>query len=230
MSTYDQAIANLRQNNRLSIAQIKTYTADEARFQSASLQRQGQLWMLAGELGANITAKIQAHREKSAINEEYISYYEDKWKEYEESDEALIAEKSFKNNADNQNILSDNLTKLDNDGVPSEDIHEAKLSSGKHIRLREQLKTADLAQRYGGWLNNQLLNNDTIFFAEIDGKMQQIKINDPGLNYRQKVAAQKYLTKEYFNLHDIQKYSRDFLYLPKERGGSGFMLSIYIKN
>lgn len=230
MSTYDQAIANLRQNNRLSIAQIKTYTADEARFQSASLQRQGQLWMLAGELGANITAKIQAHREKSAINEEYISYYEDKWKEYEESDEALIAEKSFKNNADNQNILSDNLTKLDNDGVPSEDIHEAKLSSGKHIRLREQLKTADLAQRYGGWLNNQLLNNDTIFFAEIDGKMQQIKINDPGLNYRQKVAAQKYLTKEYFNLHDIQKYSRDFLYLPKERGGSGFMQSILKTN
>ena len=230
MSTYDQAIANLRQNNRLSIAQIKTYTADEARFQSASLQRQGQLWMLAGELGANITAKIQAHREKSAINEEYISYYEDKWKEYEESEQALIAEKSFKNNADNQNILSDNLTKLDNDGVPSEDIHEAKLSSGKHIRLREQLKTADLAQRYGGWLNNQLLNNDTIFFAEIDGKMQQIKINDPGLNFRQKVAAQKYLTKEYFNLHDIQKYSRDFLYLPKERGGSGFMQSILQTN
>ena len=230
MSTYDQAIANLRNNNRLSIAQIKTYTADEARFQSASLQRQGQLWMLAGELGANITAKIQAHREKSAINEEYISFYEDKWKEYEESEEALIAEQSFKNNADNQNILSDNLTKLDNDGVPSEDIHEAKLSSGKHIRLREQLKTADLAQRYGGWLNNQLLNNDTIFFAEIDGKMQQIKINDPGLNFRQKVAAQKYLTKEYFNLHDIQKYSRDFLYLPKERGGSGFMQSILQTN
>ena len=230
MSTYDQAIANLRQNNRLSIAQIKTYTADEARFQSASLQRQGQLWMLAGELGANITAKIQAHREKSAINEEYISFYEDQWKEYEESEEALIAEQSFKNNADNQNILSDNLTKLDNDGVPSEDIHEAKLSSGKHIRLREQLKTADLAQRYGGWLNNQLLNNDTIFFAEIDGKMQKIKINDPNLTFRQKVAAQKYLTKEYFNLHDIQKYSRDFLYLPKERGGSGFMQSILQTN
>ena len=33
MATYDQAIANLRQSNRLSIAQIKTYTADEARFQ-----------------------------------------------------------------------------------------------------------------------------------------------------------------------------------------------------
>ena len=230
MSTYDQAIANLRNNNRLSIAQIKTYTADEARFQSASLQRQGQLWMLAGELGANITAKIQAHREKSAINEEYISFYEDKWKEYEESEEALIAEQSFKNNADNQNILSDNLTKLDNDGVPSEDIHEAKLSSGKHIRLREQLKTADLAQRYGGWLNNQLLNNDTIFFAEIDGTMQKIKVNDPNLTFRQKVAAQKYLTKEYFNLHDIQKYSRDFLYLPKERGGSGFMQSILQTN
>ena len=230
MATYDQAIANLRQSNRLSIAQIKTYTADEARFQSANLQRQGQLWMLAGELGANITAKIQAHREKSAINEEYISYYEDKWKEYENSEEALIAENSFKNNANNQNILSDNLTKLDNDGAPSEDIHEAKLSSGKHIRLREQLKTADLAQRYSGWLNNQLLNNDTIFFAEIDGKMTKLKVNDPNLTFRQKVAAQKYLTKEYFNLHDIQKYSRDFLYLPKERGGSGFMQSILQSN
>ena len=76
MSTFEENIANLRQNNRISTQQIKTYNLDEARFKSAKLQKQGELWMLAGNLGANLVEKIAARREKDAINEEYISYYE----------------------------------------------------------------------------------------------------------------------------------------------------------
>lgn len=230
MSTFEENIANLRQNNRISTQQIKTYNLDEARFKSAKLQKQGELWMLAGNLGANLVEKIAARREKDAINEEYISYYENQWEEYLGSDEAAAAEKLFKSNANNQNILSDQLVNLENSGAPSDDVAEAKMSTGKHIRIREQLKTANLAQRYPAWAKNQLLNNPDIFFAEIDGKPVKIQVNNPNLTFKEKVAAQKYLTKEYLKLHDIQKYSRDFLYLPKERGGSGFMQSILETN
>ena len=76
------------------------------------------------------------------------------------------------------------------------------------------------------WVNNQLLNNTDIFFATIDGQTVKLQVNDPNLTYKQKVAAYNYLTREYLKLHDIQKYSREFLFLPTERGGSGFMKGI----
>ena len=116
--------------------------------------------MLAGNIGANLVEKIAANREKDAINEEYISYYENQWEEYLGSDEAAAAEKLFKSNANNQNILSDNLTGLENAGAPSDDVAEAKMSTGKHIRLREQLKTANLAQRYPAWYKSILKYQD----------------------------------------------------------------------
>ena len=52
--------------------------------------------MLAGNIGANLVEKIAANREKDAINEEYISYYENQWEEYLGSDEAAAAEKLLK--------------------------------------------------------------------------------------------------------------------------------------
>ncbi len=230
MSTFEETIANLRQNNRFSTQQIKTYNLDEARFESARLQKQGELWALAGNLGADLVEKIAARREKDAINDEYITYYENKYEEYLTSDDALAAENLFKSNANNQNILSDGLVNVEGAGGPSDDVTEARMSTGKHIRIREQLKTADLAQRYPAWLQNQLLNNQDIFFAEIDGQSVKIQVNDPNLTFKQKIASQKYLTKEYLKLHDIQQYSKDFLYLPTERGGSGFMKAILEAN
>ena len=230
MSTFEENIANLKQNNRFTTQQIKTYNLDEARFESASLQRQGELWMLAGNLGADFVEKIAANREKDAINDEYITHYENKWEEYLGSDEAAAAEKLFKSNANNQNILSDGLVNVESAGGPSDDVAEGRLSTGKHIRIREQLRTADLKQRFIPWVRNQYLNNQDIFIAEIEGKPVKIKVNNPNLTHKEKVASLKYLTKEYLKLHDIQKYSRDFLYLPTERGGSGFMKSILEAN
>ena len=141
MSTFEETIANLRQNNRFSTQQIKTYNLDEARFESARLQKQGELWALAGNLGADLVEKIAARREKDAINDEYITYYENKYEEYLTSDDALAAENLFKSNANNQNILSDGLVNVEGAGGPSDDVTEARMSTGKHIRIREQLKT-----------------------------------------------------------------------------------------
>ena len=76
MSTFDENIANLRQNNRLRTSQIKTYNADVARFETAKFQRQGELFLLAGELGVNLLNKIEANRKKDQENEDIIAEYE----------------------------------------------------------------------------------------------------------------------------------------------------------
>ena len=230
MSTYEQSIASLRENNWRSLNQIKTYNLDVAKFQSANFQRQGELLLLAGKLGGNIVEKIQAKREKDAINEVLISEYEQQWEAYDQSDAAKEAEKRFNLFTDNQNLYYDKLRKLEEDGVPSSDIAEGKMSTGKAAKLKESLYLANLQERFPGWVNNQLLNDETVFFAEIDGVPQQIKVNDRNLGYKQEIAVRKHLTREYLNLHNIQKYSRDFLYLSKERGGSGFMKGLLEAN
>ena len=230
MSTYEQSIASLRENNWRSLNQIKTYNLDVAKFQSANFQRQGELLLLAGKLGGNIVEKIQAKREKDAINEVLISEYEQQWEAYEKSDAAKDAETRFNAFTDNQNLYYEKLRKLEEDGVPSSDIAEGKMSTGKAAKLKESLYLANLQERFPGWVNNQLLNDENIFFAEIDGVPQKIQVNDRNLGYKQEIAVRKHLTREYLNLHNIQKYSRDFLYLPKERGGSGFMKGLLEAN
>jgi len=230
MSTYDQNIANLKANNRRSIQEIKTYNTDVARFESAKFQRQGELWMLAGELGKNYAAKIQANREKDEINESIISDYETLWQEYEKSDAAKEANAKFEMFADNQNQFYDNIRKLESDGLDSNDAAEGKMSTGKGIRMKGTLELANLHERFPGWKNNQRVNSDEIFFATIDNKLEKIQVNDRNLSYKKELAVHKHLTKKYLKINNIDKYSRDFLYLPKERGGSGFMKSILETN
>ena len=160
MSTYEQSIASLRENNWRSLNQIKTYNLDVAKFQSANFQRQGELLLLAGKLGGNIVEKIQAKREKDAINEVLISDYERQFESYEQSDAAREAEARFNSFTDNQNLYYDKLRKLEEDGVPSSDIAEGKMSTGKAAKLKESLYLANLQERFPGWVNNQLLNDE----------------------------------------------------------------------
>lgn len=228
MSTFDENIANLRQNNRLRTSQIKTYNADVARFETAKFQRQGELMLLAGELGVNLFKKIEANRKKDQENEDIISEYERIGKSWLQSEEAAKAEEKFKLSADNQNKQSDYITKVEEKtgGELSDVTSEAQIGTGKLSRLGHQNFLKNKDERFGAWANNQLLNSDEIFFANIDGVPTKIKVNDPNLTYNKKIAVWNHLTREYLKQHDIQKYSKEFLYLPTDRGGSGFMASI----
>ena len=228
MSTFDENIANLRQNNRLRTSQIKTYNADVARFETAKFQRQGELFLLAGELGVNLLNKIEANRKKDQENEDIIAEYERIGKSWLQSKEAAEAEKKFKLSADNQNKQSDYITKVEeaSGGDLGDVTSESQIGTGKLSRLGHVNFLNNKHERFGAWANNQLLNSDEIFFANIDGVTTKIKVNDPNLTYNKKIAVWNHLTRKYLNQHDIQKYSKEFLYLPTDRGGSGFMASI----
>tara|TARA_B100000131_G_scaffold141977_1_gene138120 strand:+ start:751 stop:3471 length:2721 start_codon:yes stop_codon:yes gene_type:complete len=228
MSTFDENIANLRQNNRLRTSQIKTYNADVARFETAKFQRQGELFLLAGELGVNLLKKIEANRKKDQENEDIIAEYERIGKRWLQSKEAAEAEKKFKLSADNQNKQSDYITKVEeaSGGDLGDVTSEAQIGTGKLSRLGHVNFLNNKNERFGAWANNQLLNSDEIFFATIDGVPTKIQVNDPNLTYNKKIAVWNHLTRKYLKQHDIQKYSKEFLYLPTDRGGSGFMASI----
>ena len=228
MSTFEENIANLRQNNRLVTQQIKTYNADEARFESARLQKQGELLALAGQLGANLVEKIAANREKDRENEFIIDTWEKEAGAWLQSEDAKLAEEAFKLNASNQNKMSDvGIEVEEKSGGDLSDVKsEFQIKTGKHERLRNLNFLHDKDERFGAWAKNQLLNNPDIFFATIEGETVKLKVNDPNLTYKQKVAAYNHLTREYLKLHDIQRFSKEFLFLPKDRGGSGFMKGI----
>ena len=228
MSTFEQNIANLRQNNRLVTQQIKTYNADEARFESARLQKQAELLVLAGQLGANLVEKIAANRKKDRENEWIIDSWETEAEAWQQSEDAKLAEEAFKLNAANQNKMSDvGIEVEEKTGGELSDIKsEFQQKTGKLPRIAELNFLHNRKERYGAWVNSELLNNTDIFFATIDGQTVKLQVNDPNLTYKQKVAAHNYLTREYLKLHDIQRYSREFLFLPTERGGSGFMKGI----
>jgi len=228
MSTFDQNIANLRQNNRLRTSQIKTYNADVARFETAKFQRQGELMLLAGELGVNLLKQIEANRIKDQENEDIIAKYEQEGAEWLQSEEAAEAEKKFKLSADNQNKQSDYITKIENEsgGDLGDVTSEAQIGTGKLSRLGYVNFLNNKNERFGAWANNQLLNSNEIFFAEIDGVPTKIQVNDPNLTYNKKIAVWNHLTRKYLKQHDIQKFSKEFLYLPTDRGGSGFMAGI----
>ena len=82
MSSFSQAIANLRNNNNARKNEAKGYNLDAAKFESQRLQDQGRLFLLAGDLGANLTKKLATRAENQRINDELISYAEKNMETY----------------------------------------------------------------------------------------------------------------------------------------------------
>ena len=232
MSTFDENIASLRQNNRLVTSQIQTYNTDVAKFETAKFQRQGELLLLAGELGVNLLEKIEANRIKDQQNETIIANYERIGKSWLQSEEAAEAEAKFKLNATNQNKASEFVNKVEEksgeekDGDISDVTSETQINIGKLNRYEHLNRVKNIEERFGAWANNQLVNSNEIFFAKIDGVTSKIRVNDRNLTYKKKVAVWNHLTRKYLKENDIQKYTKEFLYLPTDRGGSGFMESI----
>ena len=235
MSTYDQTIANLKSNNWQTTNNIITYNNDIAKFETQKFAEQSKLWALAGKTGFELTKKIVEKRKTDQENEVWMQYVTgalgiDPWNQ---SEEAQTASESLTKIAKFQNNLNDNVTgKEINNGLPSNYKDEARFSTGKPNRMNETIRLTDLKERFSGWVENQKRTNGNEFYVDWDkdGTLDTIRINDPNLNFNQKVALQRHLTKEYFNLHNLQRYSKEFLLLPTDRGGSGFLQSMLETN
>ena len=106
MTSFSQAIANLRNNNNARKNDAKGYNLDVAKFESERLQNQGRLFLLAGDLGANLSKKLAARAENERINGELISFVEKQGADYLGSLEAENASQILMQNAKDQNAMS----------------------------------------------------------------------------------------------------------------------------
>ena len=231
MSTFEENIANLRQNNLSSSNQIKTYHRDVARYESAAFQRQAELFVLAGNLGSEIVQKISDNRKKDKENEFYSNLTYEGQKEWEQSEAAAAAEEKFRreNNLENKKKkVYNEAERLAGGSELSIAKHKAKRMGGQIDEMEQKNNLVRIKDQYEAYINDEQVTNDGFFFATIPGikDPKQITVNNPDLTYNEKKAVLNYLTREFLKKHDIQKYSDDLLRLPKERGGSGFMMSI----
>ena len=236
MSSFSQAIANLRNNNNARKNEAKGYNLDAAKFESQRLQDQGRLFLLAGDLGANLTKKLAARAENERINDDLISYAEKNMESYLGSDEAENASQILMKNAKDQNAMSLELSNIEAANPDLSSVtREGKDSSGKMSKTATNMLLGDTAEQWPAYYSNQLLNNTDMIEVRIPDGMggltvKNIPVNGANLSELEKRARLNYLTKKYLGEKGISKYNKDYLYLPQERGGSGFMLEMLKNN
>ena len=236
MTSFNQAIANLRNNNNARKDKTKGYNLDEAKFESKRFQDQGRLFLLAGDLGANLTKKLAARAENEKYNDELVSYVENKAAEYLGSPEAENASQILMQNAEDQRKFSLGLTNIEaeNSDLASA-VREGKDSSGKLSKTATNMLLSDAAEQWPAYYEYQKLNNKNMIEVRIPDGMggftpKNIPINGSNLTELEQRGRLNYLTKQYLAEKGISKYNKDYLLLPKERGGSGFMLDILKAN
>ena len=229
MSTFSEAIANLRQNAQLRKNEAKGYNSDEAQFATKRYQDQARLFLLAGDLGTKLIDKLATRAENDRINEGLIEWHQDKLGlvSYLESDEAEQASQSLLNNAKAHNIFSEKLSETEARWPDlSNEIREDRQRTGKTDKIVQTLALDDHAATFQAWYHNQLSTNNNMFLAMVDGVPTQLPINSQNLTELQQRARLQYLTKAFLDAKNVNRYSKAFLYLPKERGGSGFGLEM----
>ncbi len=226
MSTYSQVINELRQNNWRTLSNIKTRNLQMGDIESKQLQQQGRLFALAGKFGSELIEKWENKRKEDAINDANVDWMINEMDNWADSDEANEASATLLDNTKKQQDTSTFLGQVRFDGAPSYAIHDAENRTGTYDRQLNKLNLATAAQGYDSWINNQLLTNDNFFIATIDGKLVQIQVNSANKTLQQDVATRNYLRKEYFTQMGINRYTKEFLALSTERGGSGFYASI----
>ena len=226
MSTYSQTLNELRQNNWRSLSSIKTRNLQIGDFASKKLQEQGKLFALAGQTGAELIDKYSEKIKQDQENEIRVDFILNQMEDWSGSDEANAASTTLLDGKAKQDGVSNFLTQVRKDGAPSHAIHEADNRTGKYNRIYHQLATGSLANRYDGYMSNAMLNNTDIFEADIDGQRVKIQVNNPNKSFKEAIATRNYLRKEYFNIHDLNSYTKEFLALSTERGGSGFYQTI----
>ena len=236
MTSFSQAIANLRNNNNARKNDAKGYNLDVAKFESERLQNQGRLFLLAGDLGANLSKKLAARAENERINGELVDKIREEFAtDFLNSEKADNASKTLLKTNQEQNAMSLELSNIEaKNSDLSGPAREGKNSSGKLSKTSTNMLLDDAAAQWPAYYENQLLNNEDMIEVRIPDGMggltvKNIPVNGANLSDLEQIARLNYLTKKYVGEKGISKYSDEYLFLPKERGGSGFALEM-IKN
>mgnify|MGYP003133141222 CR=1 FL=1 len=234
MTTFDQALANLQNSNNQRAALAKGYNNDVAEFQTRKAKDTARLFMLAGEIGKDISTRLAERKEKEEKYENLYQVFEDKYLGNFEVDpkfkQEIITTEFGQNQA--STILSDSVTK----GKLSAYVGTEGI---KETGIGDRATTAALVHgkslEFTPWYYNQIRNNTGSFTAYlIDPTTKQltsqlININASNLNRDQQNARLQYLTKQ-FVAQTAGEYDPKFLTYDQKDGGSGYAMSIMTQN
>ena len=234
MTTFDQALANLQNSNNQRAALAKGYNNDVAEFQSRKAKDTARLFMLAGEIGKDISNRLAERKAKEEKYENLYQQFEDQYLGNYEVDPKFKQEILTTEFGQNQasTILGDSVR----DGklsayVGTEGINETGIGDRAFHATQVQGK----AVRFTAWYYNQIRNNTGSFTAYlVDPATNQITaqlidINASNLNRDQQNARLQYLTKQYV-AQTAGEYDPKFLMYDQKDGGSGYAMSIMQQN
>ena len=169
MTSFSQAIANLRNNNNARKNDAKGYNLDVAKFESERLQNQGRLFLLAGDLGANLSKKLAARAENERINGELVDKIREEFAtDFLNSEKADNASKTLLKTNQEQNAMSLELSNIEaKNSDLSGPAREGKNSSGKLSKTSTNMLLDDAAAQWPAYYENQLLNNEDMIEVRI---------------------------------------------------------------
>ena len=234
MTTFDQALANLQNSNNQRAALAKGYNNDVAEFQTRKAKDTARLFMLAGEIGKDISNRLAERKAKEEKYENLYQQFENQYLGNYEVDpkfkQEIITTEFGQNQA--STILGDSVRdgKLD-PYVGTEGIKETGIGDRAFHATQVQGK----AVRFTAWYYNQIRNNTGSFTAYlVDPATNQITaqlidINASNLNRDQQNARLQYLTKQ-FVAQTAGEYDPKFLLYDQKDGGSGYAMSIMQQN
>ncbi len=233
MTTFDQALANLQNSNNQRAAEAKGFNNDVARFQTQRANDTARLFMLAGELGKDISNRLAIRKEKEKKHEELYRLFKQKYIGNFEVDPKFKAE-----------ILQTELGQNQMSSILAQSINDNKLSPyvgtegknetgiGDRATIAAQLQSKSL--EFTPWYYHQIRNNKGSFTAQVinnQGELVEkvININDSTLGRDEQYARLQYLTKQFLG-QTASEYDPKFLTYDQKDGGSGYAASLMSQN
>ena len=222
MTTFDQALANLQANSNQMAAAAKGYNVDVAKFETKKAQDLSRLFLLAGEVGKDISNRLA---ERKAKEEQAEKLWGDLFGAGEPDlklkNEIRAVEEGQLNATNlyikaNQKGITD--THLTVEGIQATGIGDKAVAAPHVYGI-----AAEFTASY-----NWAIQNDTRTFlartnAHPNGK--EIALNDTDLTRDEQFARLQYLQKE-FTFQRVGEYSKEFLTYSQADGGSGYAASL----
>ena len=229
MTSFNNALAQLQNNSNRMAAEAKGYNTDIAKFQTKKAEDTARLFMLAGELGKDLSSRLAERKAKEEESEKIWKLFNDSYLGNFEIDSEFT--ESVFNVSSNQRKYSNIISNAEREKQISPFVAtESKNSAGVGERALEQQKLGSFAPEFTGWYHNQVRNNSGTFDAVIplaDGTFsrQTFNISDPNLPREARFARLQYLTKQFVAAR-ASGYDPRFLTYSTENGGSGFATAI----
>ena len=224
------AIQRLIASNQYNLDRTKAINNNIAKMEVSEYEQNKKLAALGSKAATKLIGDFHTMRMDNLQSEAYNDFYENQYKDYLNTEEAIESEKVLKTASESSAILHGELGKARQEGVPGDIITKAADKHPMYGATYAKLHLGQLSGRFEGYVRSAMAKDTTklILPDVIDprtGGPKEFQINQAN-TYGEKLAAHRYLRGQYFKANNIGSYGKAFLSLGIEKGGSGFLQTI----